>query len=157
MTAVLDIVIAVHMLFAALWTGGTLLISGSVIPAARRELLGLEALGLITNRFSYLTIGSVLLLLFSGGHMAGTLYTAETLFSTDRGMLVMTMVGLWLLLTIVLSIGLLRLRTTPPEPTKESQTKTETAVAARIATKARPWFLTGSVVSIGLLVVAGQL
>lgn len=157
MTAVLDIVIAVHMLFAAFWTGGTLLIAGGVIPAARRELLGLDGLKLITKRFSYLTIASILLLLFSGGHMAGTLYTAETLTSTSKGLLVITMVGLWLLLAIVLAVGLMRLRATPPEPTKESQTKTEAAAAARIATKAHPWFTFGSAVSIGLLIVAGQL
>jgi putative copper export protein len=146
MTTALDIAMTVHTVFAALWTGGTLLVAGAVIPAARRKLLKREALSLIARRFSYLTIASVLLLLFSGGHLAGTLYTVETLQSTGRGNLVLTMVGLWFVLAVVLFIGFRRLSGISPEKS-----------AATAATKARPWFLGGSVVSIALLVVAGIL
>jgi uncharacterized membrane protein len=135
----------IHTIFAALWTGGTLMVAGAVIPAARSELLSTEGLTLITRRFWYLTVGSVLLLLFSGGHLAGTLYTAETLQSTGRGNLVLAMVGLWLVLAVVLFFGFRRLASNQPE----------SAVAP--ATKARPWFLGASVVSIALLVVAGLL
>jgi uncharacterized membrane protein len=146
MTTAVDIAMTVHTIFAALWTGGTLLVAGAVIPAARSELLNREALTLITRRFAYLSAASVLLMLFSGGHLAGTLYTVETLQSTGRGNLVMTMVGLWLVLAIVLFFGFRRLTNIPSEKS-----------AAVPATKARPWFLVGSVVSIALLVVAGLL
>jgi LPXTG-motif cell wall-anchored protein len=84
--------------------------------------------------------------LFSGGHLAGTLYTAETLQTTGQGNLVLTMVGLWLVLAVVLFFGFRRLTGSPSE---------KSAVAP--ATKARPWFLGASVVSIALLVVAGLL
>ena len=146
MTSVLDVAMTVHTIFAALWTGGTLVIAGAVIPAARSEALGKDGLTLIARRFGYLTVASVLLLLFSGGHLAGTLYTAKTLQSTGRGQLVLTMVGLWLVLAVVLFVGFRRLTSSSPE---------RTAVAA--ATDARPWFLGASVVSIALLVVAGLL
>lgn len=146
MVTILDIVMTVHTLFAALWTGGTLLVAGAVIPAARRELLGEKALSLITRRFSYLTIASVLLLLFSGGHLAGNLYTAESLTSTMRGNLVLTMVGLWLVLAVVLFFGFRKL----------TDSTSETSVSTA-ASSARPWFLGASVVSIALLVVAGLL
>lgn len=146
MITTLDIVMTVHTIFAALWTGGTILFAGAVIPAARSEMLDREALTLITQRFSYLTIAAVFLLLFSGGHIAGNTYEVETLTSTMRGNLVLTMVGLWFVLAVVLFIGYRRLTNLPPE---------ETAVTA--ATKARPCFLGGSVVSIALLVVAGIL
>ncbi|EMA45773.1 hypothetical protein [Halococcus saccharolyticus] len=145
MTTVLDAVMTVHTVFAALWTGGTLVIAGMVIPAARRELLGEKAVSLITRRFGYLTIASVLLLLFSGGHLAGTLYTAESLTATGRGHLVLSMVGLWFVLAIVLFVGFRRF---------SSSSGSSTATAA---TAARPWFLVGSVVSLALLVVAGLL
>ncbi len=91
-------------------------------------------------------VASVLLLLFSGGHLAETLYTAESLQAPGRGNLVLTMVGLWLVLATVLFFGFRRLT--------GSQSETS-AVAA--ATRARPWFLGASGVSIALLVVAGLL
>lgn len=146
MAMMLDVVMTIHTIFAALWTGGTLLVAGAVLPAARRELLGEEALTLISRRFSYLTIASVLLLLFTGGHLAGTLYTFETLQSTGRGHLVLTMVGLWLILPIVLYVGFRQLTGLPPEKT-----------VTTAATEARPWFLSASAVSIALLIVAGLL
>ena len=146
MTSVLDVAMTIHTMFAALWTGGTLVIAGAVIPAARSKMLGREGLTLIARRFWYLTVASVLLLLFSGGHLAGTLYTAETLQSTGRGHLILAMVGLWLVLAIVLFVGFRRLTSSSSE---------KTAVAA--ATTARPWFLGASVVSIALLIVAGLL
>ena len=146
MTSVLDIAMTIHTIFAALWTGGTLVVAGAVIPAARSELLSTEGLTLIARRFWYLTVSSVFLLLFSGGHLAGTLYTAETLQSTDRGNLVLMMVGLWLVLAVVLFFGFRRLTSNQPE---------KSAVVP--ATKARPWFLGASVISIALLVVAGFL
>ncbi|NHN42854.1 hypothetical protein G9C85_14635 [Halorubellus sp. JP-L1] len=146
MVSMLDVVMTIHTVFAALWTGGTLVVAGGVLPAARRELLGEEALALIGRRFSYLTIASVLGLLFTGGHLAGTLYTFESLQSTGRGHLVLTMVGLWLVLPIALYGGFRKLRDISPNQSM-----------ATAATAARPWFLAASVVAIALLVVAGLL
>ena len=144
MTAVLDAALTVHTVFAALWTGGTLVVAGAIIPAARSEALSADGLGLIARRFWYLTVASVVLLLFSGGHLAGTLYTAETLQSTGRGQLVLAMVGLWLALAVVLVFGFRRL-------------SADGRSAVERAASARPWFLGGSVVSLALLVVAGLL
>lgn len=146
MTTVLDIATTIHTIFAALWTGGTLMVAGAVIPAARSDLLSTEGLTLIAQRFWYLTVASVFLLLFSGGHLAGTLYTAESLQGTSRGHLVLSMVNLWLILAVVLFFGFRRLTSRSPETS---------AVAA--ATQARPWFLGGSGVSLALLIVAGLL
>ena len=146
MVSIHDVAMTVHTIFAAIWTGGTLVIAGAVIPAARSELLSTDGLTLIARRFWYLTVGSVLLLLFSGGHLAGTLYTVETLQSSSRGNLVLLMVGLWFILAIVLFFGFRRLTNTKPE---------QSAVVA--ATKARPWFLGGSIVAIALLIIAGLL
>lgn len=146
MTTALDVTMVVHFLFAALWTGGTLLVAGTIIPAARNDLLSGEALLLVKRRFAYLTGASVLLLLFTGGHLAGTLYTAESLQSTGRGQLVLTMVGLWLLLAVVLYGGF-----------RQLTGLLEDQSAATAATNARPWFLGGSAISIALLIVAGLL
>ena len=146
MASIHDVAMAVHTIFAAIWTGGTLVVAGAVIPAARNELLSTDGLTLIARRFWYLTVGSVFLLMFSGGHLAGTLYTVETLQSSSRGNLVLLMVGLWFVLAVILFFGFHRLTSNQPE---------QSAVVA--ATKARPWFLGGSVVAIALLVIAGLL
>ncbi|EMA36903.1 hypothetical protein [Halococcus hamelinensis] len=146
MASIHDVAMTVHTIFAAIWTGGTLVIAGAVIPAARNELLSIDGLTLIARRFWYLTVGSVLLLMFSGGHLAGTLYTVETLQSSSRGNLVLLMVGLWFVLAVVLFFGFRRLTSSKPG---------QSAVVA--ATKARPWFLGGSVVAIALLIIAGLL
>ncbi|AFK20179.1 hypothetical protein E6P09_14295 [Haloferax mediterranei ATCC 33500] len=145
MTTGFDVAMTIHTLFAALWTGGTLVVSGAVVPAARRELLPTDGLTLIARRFWYLTVASVLFLLFSGGHLAGTLYTAETLQTTGRGHRILAMVGLWLVLAVTLFFGFRRL------------TGSQSGGAATAATKARPWFLGASGVSIALLVLAGLL
>ncbi|WP_153554711.1 CopD family protein [Halomicrobium sp. LC1Hm] len=146
MVSSLDAVLAVHTIFAALWTGGTLVLAGAVLPAARNEWLSTQALSFISRRFRSLTIVSVLALLFTGGHLAGTLYTADQLQSTGRGHLVLAMVGLWLLLAVALAGGFRQLVGLPADRS-----------AARAATNARPWFLVGSLASLVLLIIAGLL
>lgn len=146
MVSSLDAVLVVHTIFAALWTGGTLVLAGAVLPAARNDWLSTQALSFITRRFRSLTIVSVIALLFTGGHLAGTLYTVERLQSTGRGHLVLAMVGLWLLLAVVLVGGFRQLVAVSTDQS-----------AARAATNARPWFLVGSLVSLALLVLAGLL
>ncbi|MFP9190944.1 hypothetical protein ACLI4Q_04665 [Natrialbaceae archaeon A-CW1-1] len=141
-----DIIMVIHTVFAAVWTGGTLLIVGTIIPAARRGLIDKKGLSLITRRFLYLTVASVILLLLTGGHLAGTLYTVESLQSTGRGHLVLSMVGLWFVLPIIIYLGSRHLVNIP------SEMPTKTAIAA-----AYPWFVGASAVSIALLITAGLL
>ncbi|WP_330632388.1 CopD family protein [Halocatena halophila] len=142
---ILELVLAVHTIVAALWTGATVFIAGAIIPAAKSEQFGSAALSIITRRYRYLTIGSVLLLLFSGGHLAGTLYTFETLQGSGRGHLVLAMVVLWLVLAHLAVFGYRKLTATDDESVAEA------------ATAARPLFYAGSVVSVLLLIVAGLL
>lgn len=145
MTTALDLVLVVHTIFAALWTGSTIAVAGAIVPAAQRNLLDADALSLISRRFTYLTLTSVLLLLFTGGHLAGTLYTFERLQTTGRGHLVLAMVALWLALAGILHFATRRL-------TVDDSETVESAAAS-----ARPWFLAASAVSVALLVVAGLL
>lgn len=146
MTTLLDVVFVIHTVFAALWTGGTILVTWTVLPAARNGMIGKEGVALIKRRFSYLAIVSVIVMLFTGGHLAGNLYEFDALMSTQRGNLVMTMATLWLILSIVLLGGFWKL----------SEDSLEQSVQDA-ATAARPWFIAGSVVSLVLLIVAGLL
>ena len=136
----------VHVAFAATWTGGTLLFAGAVLPAAGRGVLDAEALSWMTRRFSYLSMAAVAILFATGGHLAGTLYTFETLASTGRGHLVLAMLGLWLVLGGVLHVGPRRLQGALEEHGPSS------AAAA-----SDTWFRAAAIVSVALLVVAGAL
>ena len=135
-----------HMLFGGLWAGGTLFMVGLVLPAARAGKLDADALDWVARRFSYLSIASVLVMLASGGHLAGTLYTFDLLASSSRGHLVLTMVALWFVLAGLLHVG-----------TSAMTDRLETGSAAEAAEAGRPWYLASGVVALGLLVVAGLL
>ena len=146
MTTTLTAVLVIHMVFAGLWTGGTLLLVGAVLPAARRGLVGGDGLALIVKRFSYATMASVVVLLLTGGHLAGTLYTVESLQSTGRGHLVLTMTGLWLALAGSLHLGANRL--TGALEASDARTAVE---------QTNGWFLAAGVIAVLLLVIAGML
>lgn len=136
----------VHMTFGGLWTGATLFMVGLVLPAARRGHLGADALAWVTKRFSYLSMASVLAMLLTGGHLAGTLYTFERLASPGRGHLVLTMLALWFVLAGLLHVG-----------TGRITDALEGGSAADAAAAGRTWYRVSGLVALGLLVVAGLL
>ncbi|WP_117595503.1 CopD family protein [Haloprofundus halophilus] len=145
--AIIDTTVrVVHALFAGAWAGGTLLFVGAVLPAARNGVLDAPALRAVTKRFSYLSVAAVLLLLFTGGHLAGTLYTFERLQSTGAGHLVLSMVALWFLLAGVAHVATKRL--TDALETDDPKSAVD-----------RTWnlFVLAALLATGLLVVAGLL
>lgn len=145
--AVLDTIIGVlHMLFAGLWAGGVLVMAGLVLPAARKGHLNEAGLRAIAKRFTHLTLASVAVMFVTGGHLAGTLYTFESLQGTGRGHLVLTMVALWFVLA-----GLLHFATRGLTSALDSGS-VEDAVAA-----SSTWFNASAVVALALLVIAGLL
>ena len=108
--AVIDSVMqVVHVLFAGLWTGSVLFVVGAVLPASTAGTISTDAMAAITNRLSWLTRISALVFVATGGHLAGTGYTAESLFSTGRGQLVVAMLVLWFVLTGLVEVGCKRL------------------------------------------------
>ncbi len=109
--ALVDTALAtVHLLVGALWVGSVVFFAGVVLPVARAGELNagpLESMGRALTRGSRLA--SVLMLL-SGGHLAGTRYTVASLTGTTNGNLVVAMVVLWLVLTALVEVGSGRLR-----------------------------------------------
>lgn len=94
-----------HVLFAAAWVGAVLFVALAVLPLARDGDLDPDALGSIVDSLRTLSRTSALVLLLTGGHLAGTRYTADSLVATGRGHLVLTMVALWLVLAAVVEVG----------------------------------------------------
>ena len=135
-----------HVLFAGLWTGSVLFVVGAVLPAASAGSISSTAMSTITTRLAWLTRISALVFVATGGHLAGTRYTSETLFSTGRGQLVVAMLVLWLVLTALVEIGCKRLGGS------DAPANVQTAVD-----NTRPIFLAAGAVAVLLLVDAGLL
>ncbi|MFB6172205.1 MAG: CopD family protein [Haloarculaceae archaeon] len=135
-----------HVAFAGIWTGSVLLVTVAVLPTAQTGTIGPDALAAVMDRFTSLSRLSVLVLLLTGGYMAGTSYTAETLLSQPSGHLVLTMLVLWFVLAALVEVGASRVSD------GVSAQKVRTPAA-----EARPFFLAGAVVSLLLLVDAGLL
>ncbi|WP_246982305.1 transporter [Halorientalis marina] len=136
----------VHMLFAGVWTGSVLFMTYGILPVARAGDIDTDPFADITSRLLTLSRASALVLFLTGGHLAGVLYTVESLTGSTRGYLVIAMIVLWLSLAGLVEVGTSRIS----DGLRERKVRTP-------AEKGRPFFLAGSVAALGLLVVAGLL
>jgi uncharacterized membrane protein len=138
----------IHMLFAGVWTGSVVFTTYGVIPVARAGNIDTDPFADITSRLLILSRASALVLLLTGGHLAGRLqfYTVETLTGSTSGYLVVTMLVLWLLLAGLVEVGTKRISA----GLRERKVRTP-------AENAHPFFLAATGVALALLVVAGLL
>ncbi len=136
----------VHMLFAGVWTGSVLFMTYGILPVARAGDIDTDPFADITSRLLTLSRVSALVLFLTGGHLAGVLYTVESLTGSTRGYLVIAMIVLWLSLAGLVEVGTSRIS----DGLRERKIRTP-------AKKGRPFFLAASVAALGLLVVAGLL
>lgn len=136
----------VHTAFSALWAGSVLFVAAAVLPLAMDGDVSPEAFGSVVSKLQWITRISALLLLVTGGHLAGTLYTAETLTGTASGYLVLVMLAMWLGLAAVIEIG-----------SAKASRGIEQKKIREPARAARPFYLLGVVFAVGLLVTAGLL
>lgn len=136
----------VHMLFAAVWTGAVLFMTYAVLPVARAGDIGTDPFAAITSRLLTLSRASAGVLLLTGGHLAGNLYTVESLTGSTRGYLVIGMVVFWLALAGLVEVGTNRIS----DGLRERKLRAP-------ANNARPFFLAGSAAALLLLVDAGLL
>lgn len=135
-----------HVVFAGLWTGSVLFMTVAVLPTARSGTVSPEALTEVVARFKTFSRLSVLVLFLTGGHLAGTGYTVDTLLSGPRGHLVLTMLALWFVLAALVEIGAARI----VDGVEKRKVRTPAA-------DARPFFLAAAIVATLLLVDAGLL
>lgn len=135
-----------HVVFAGFWTGSVLLLTAAVLPTARTGTIGPEALGAVVDRFRTLSRLSVLVLFVTGGHLAGSGYTADALLTQPRGHLVLAMLALWFVLAALVEVGASRIE----DGVAEQKVRTPEA-------DARPFFTAAAVVAALLLVDAGLL
>jgi uncharacterized membrane protein len=146
MSVIDSLIQVIHVLFGGLWTGSILFVVGAVLPASTAGGISSTAMAAMSTRLAWLTRLSALVFVTTGGHLAGTRYTAETLFGTGRGQLVVAMLVLWFILTALVEIGLKRLGGSA------AAADVDTAVETT-----RPIFLAAGAVGLLLLVDAGLL
>jgi len=146
MDPVLISVYAVHMIFAALWTGSVVFVTIGVLPTAMNGASDPGPLSSMIGRLQTVSRASALLLFLTGGHLAGTLYGVDTLTASLRGNLVLAMLVLWFLLAGLVEVGSSKLLDGFDEQKLREP-----------ARNARPFMLGATAVAILLLVDAGLL
>ncbi|MFC6865026.1 transporter [Halomicroarcula sp. GCM10025817] len=139
-------VFGVHLLFAGLWSGSVLFTTYAVLPLAMAGDARPGPLAAMTGKLRTVSRASALLLLLTGGHLAATRYTAESLTGSPRGHLVLAMVALWFLLA-----GLVEVAGSKLEDGFDAQKVREPA------REARPFLLGASLVAVLLLLDAGAI
>ena len=136
-----------HLVFAALWAGSVFYVAFVVLPLARDGAFNTtKPLEVISSRLTTISRVSALVLLLTGGHLAGTRYTADGLVGTTNGQLVLVMVALWLALAGLVEIG-----------AKRFETGLNGKKLREPAANALPLYRAGAVVAVLLLVVAGAI
>jgi uncharacterized membrane protein len=135
-----------HLLFGAVWVGSVLFVTLSVLPLARDGDLNAAPVESVLGRLTTVSRTSALLLFLTGGHLAGTGYTVDSLTGSTRGHLVLGMVALWLVLAALVEVGAAR----ATDGLKQKKVRSP-------ARDALPFFRGASLAGVGLLVTAGLL
>ncbi|WP_418284296.1 transporter [Halorubrum sp. DTA46] len=146
MDVINPIVWSLHVGFAILWTGSVLFVSLAVLPAALRGDIGSDPLETIIGRLRWITRIAALAFVVSGGHMAGTLYTFESLIGTARGHLVLTMLALWFVIMGLVEVAGGKLTA-----------GLDTGTLREPAHDAKPFFYGAAGLSVVLILTAGLL
>ncbi len=136
----------IHVAFAGLWTGSVLFVTWAVLPLAGDGRLNAKPLAALTGKLRTVSRASAVLLLLTGGHMAASGYTVDSLTGTSRGHAVLGMLALWFALAALVEIGAGKLT----DGTEADKVRTPAA-------NAKPYLQAGAVVSILLLLDAGLL
>ncbi len=97
--------LAVHLLVGGVWVGAIVFVVAGVLPLARDGELNAAPLERIAGSLRRLSRVAAIFILATGGHLAGTRYTVERLTSTGDGHLVLTMMGLWFVVTGLVEVG----------------------------------------------------
>lgn len=146
MSAVDAAIFGTHLLFAGLWSGSVLFSTYAVLPTAMNGDARPGPLSAMTGKLTTISRASALLLLITGGHLAATRYTAESLTGSGRGHLVLTMVALWFMMAGLVEVG-----------TSKLSDGFDNKKVREPARDARPFLLGASVVAVLLLLNAGAI
>lgn len=146
MQVVLAGVSTIHLIFAALWTGSVAFVTLGVLPTAMTGESEPGPVGTMIERLQTISRTSALVMLLTGGHLAASEYTIETLAGNVWGNLVIAMLVLWFALAGLVEVGSSKLLDGFDEQKLRGP-----------AREARPFFVAATVVALLLLIDAGIL
>ena len=136
----------VHLMTAGVWAGWTVFMAAVVVPAARDGRFDPDTLTWLTGRFSLFSKVAPLIMFFTGMYMIGEGYASDTLLTSARGQLVLTMIGLWVALSILTNV-----------PSRRLIHRIEALGVEGAARNGWASFTLAGFVALGLLVVGGLL
>ncbi|MFW6448118.1 MAG: transporter [Halobacteriota archaeon] len=105
--------IAVHLVFGAIWIGAVAFVALGILPLARDGEFDRNPLRRVLGRLLWISRIGALAMLLSGGYMLtarGDYTDADVLLSTGPGQAVLAMIVLWLALIVVLEVSTRRIR-----------------------------------------------
>jgi hypothetical protein len=155
-----------HVLSAALWTGGTLYVVYAVFPAARAGRLDADLFVEHLHRLLLVTRWTGLVLPVTGGYLVWVRYwPAEVLLETPRGWAVLSMLGLWGVMNTLVEVGVLQARRAIDDPgfgtyMQEgfpAESVPEGLDTAALLGRVKPYLLTSAVCAVLLLADAALL
>lgn len=141
-----------HLVFSAIWAGSVVYVALVVLPLARDGAFNsTKPLEVLSQRVTLISRVSAVVLLLTGGHLAGTIYsfdgdTGPALFGTTAGQLVIAMIVLWLALAALVEIG-----------SKRLESGLNGKKLREPAQRALPLFQIAAVVAVLLLIIGGML
>ncbi len=100
---------AVHLVFAGIWTGSVVFVAYAVLPTVASGDARVGVVETVLAKLKLISRASALLLFVTGGHMAATLYTPESLTGSPPGHAVLAMLALWFLLAALVEVGASRM------------------------------------------------
>lgn len=147
--------VVVHLMFAGVWTGSVVFVTLGVVPLAVEGEINAGPLEWIAGRLTTVSRASALLLFATGGHMAGTGYTVETLTGSPPGYLVLAMLALWFVLAALVEIGASRLtdgasRDKVREPARRARRPLQAAAVVAVALLLVGGLLAGGLAELGI-------
>lgn len=98
-----------HLLFVGVWAGTVVFVTNAVVPRGLDGDLAPEPFEVVVDRLTTVNRATAVVALLTGGHLAGNLYTVETLTGTTRGYLVLAMFAMWFVATALVEVAASRM------------------------------------------------
>jgi uncharacterized membrane protein len=97
--------VIIHTVAGAIWVGSITCMTVVILPTAATGDIDATPLERIVGRLMALSRSGVVLTTLTGGYLAGTTYTTESLLNTANGNLILAALLMWVIFAIFVEIG----------------------------------------------------
>lgn len=112
MATIDTVMIAIHLIFGAMWVGSVAFVTFTILPLARDGDLERVPFERMMDKVLLVSRVSALAMVISGTHMMGTgnYFDTEVLLESTRGQSVLAMFILWFVLIVIIEISTRRIK-----------------------------------------------